>query len=106
MVLLYFIDFNEKPMAVSFFPSGEGEEVGSKPFVKLSDDAVQVTAIKKAEDDETLILRLFEPTGHERNTTVAVGGMEFEVALGKFEAKTLKVDLEGQKWSEVDMMER
>ena len=52
---------NEKPMNLICFPSGQGKK--AKSLVELSDDAVQITAVKMAENNKDLIIRLFEPTG-------------------------------------------
>jgi hypothetical protein len=61
---------NEKPFALAFFPSGQGKR--PLPFIELSDDAVQVAAMKKAEDGRGLIIRLFEPTGQKRKTVLSL----------------------------------
>jgi len=60
---------NEKPFAMSFFPSGAGSR--PKPFAELSDDVVQMSAAKPAEDGNGLIVRLYEPTGKPRTTTLS-----------------------------------
>ena len=92
-------------MVLSFFPSGQGQAV--QPFVKLSDNVVQMTVAKKAQRGNTIILRLFEPTGRARKTTVSLPFVKMEktVSLGKFEIKTLKVDLKKRTWNENDLME-
>lgn len=97
---------NEKPMALSFFPSGDGSL--AKPFVKLNDKVIQVTAIKKAERGEALILRLFEPTGRKRSATISLPfvNMKKRVTLDGFEIRTIKIDLRKRLWTEVDLMER
>lgn len=96
---------NEKPMVLSFFPSGQGEAI--KPFVTLSDKVVQITAAKKSQRNNTIILRLFEPTGKARKTTISLpfAKMTKTISLGKFEIKTLKIDLKKRTWSETDLME-
>mgnify|MGYP001086773452 FL=1 len=92
-------------MALSFFPVGGGQVPG--PFITLSDDAVQLTALKKAEDSDGLILRLFEPTGQARTTLVSLpwAGLQKEVALRGFEVRTLRVDVEQRTWTDVNLME-
>jgi alpha-mannosidase len=96
---------NEKPEALSFFPSGEGRP--PQPLVVLSDDAVLLTAAKQAEDGRGLILRLFEPTGQARTTLVSLPwlGMEQTVALAPFEIRTYKVDGTERTWQEVNLIE-
>ena len=97
---------NEKPMAISFYPQGGGENV--LPFITLSDTVVQVSAAKKAEAGDELILRLFEPTGQARATTVSLpfAGMEKEVNLQGFEIRSLLVNLQKRTWREVNLVEK
>ncbi len=96
---------NEKPMTLSFFPNGGGEKPA--PFVTLSDDVVQVTAIKRAEDGSSLIVRLYETSGQPRKTTISLpyAGIQKEITLGRFEVCTLRVDLEKNTWEEVNLVE-
>jgi alpha-mannosidase len=98
---------NEKPMALSFFPSGTKKSRG-RPFITLSDDVVQLTALKKAETGNGLIIRLFEPTGTPRSTTVAFPGMKLQkkVILKGFEIRTYHVDIKKRAWTETDLMEK
>ena len=51
--------FNEAPMALSFYPSGDGE--APKQPLTVSGDPVTVTALKPADDGNGLILRVFNP---------------------------------------------
>ena len=96
---------NERPMALSFFPSGGGSRL--KPFVELSDGVVQLTAAKRAERGSALILRLFEPTGRRRGTVISLpfAGTRKKVSLGGFEIRTYRVDLAKRRWTEVDLTE-
>jgi alpha-mannosidase len=92
-------------MALSFFPNGGGKLPG--PSVTLSDAVVQVTAVKQAEDGEGLIVRLFEPTGQPRETTVSLpfAGLSKAVSLKGFEVRTLKASLQRGTWDEVNLVE-
>ncbi len=97
---------NERPFALSFYPSGAG--VPPNPGIVLSDDAVQLAAFKKAEDSEDYIIRLFEPTGAKRVTTVTLPhlGFEQQIALNPFEIKTLRLDAATKILREVNLLER
>jgi len=97
---------NEAPMALSFYPSGRGRK--PRGFVELTDDVVQVSAIKRAERGDGLVIRLFEPTGRSRSTVVSLpfAGMRRRVLLRGFEAKTLHADWRAGSLREVDMTER
>ncbi|MCE5314131.1 MAG: glycoside hydrolase family 38 C-terminal domain-containing protein [Armatimonadota bacterium] len=96
---------NEKPFALSFFPSGSGEK--PQPLITLSDEAVLVTTVKKAENNDDLIIRLFEPTGKDCATTMSLPfiGLEREVKMSAFEIKTLRVDPKNRTVVETDLME-
>lgn len=97
---------NERPMALSFNPPGLGRK--PKPGVTLSDDVVQVNAIKQAHQGEDLIIRLFEPVGKPRSTVVNIpfAGVRHKVELGRFEIKTLRVNRKTRRVREVDLIER
>jgi alpha-mannosidase len=96
---------NEKPMALSFFPNGAGN--APAPFITLSDAVVQLSAVKRAEDGDSIILRLFEPTGQPRSTTITLpfAGISHEVTLKGFEIRTLRVDVQKGLWEEVNLVE-
>jgi alpha-mannosidase len=96
---------NEKPMALSFFPSGEGAKPG--PFVTLSDDVVQMSALKQSEDGQRIIVRLFEPTGEKRTTVLAIPLLKVKqkIILGGFEIKTLAIEPQTGKVTETNLAE-
>lgn len=97
---------NESPMALCCFPSGKGK--GIAPSLVLSDRALQVAAVKMAEDKNWLVYRFFEPTGRSRKTKVTIPalGIQFDVSMGAFEIKTIAVDLSSKKVFELDLMEK
>ena len=96
---------NEKPMVLSYFPSGGGKP--SVPFAELEDEAIQLTAAKQAEHGHDLILRLFEPTGQSRATVLRLpfAGLEHQIELGAFEIRTYRVDLREGSFTLIDLME-
>lgn len=97
---------NEKPFAMSFFPSGAGER--PMPFVEIEDDVVLVSAVKPAEEGNGIVVRLYEPTGTPRKTVLKMPfcGLRHEVSLGAFEIKTLLVDPKEKTAVETDLLER
>jgi len=97
---------NEKPYVLSFFPPATGKK--AKPAIDLSDDSVEVAALKKAEDSNDLIIRLFEPTGKKRATILSLPCVpaKIRIALKGFEIKTLKFSQKTKKFKEVDLLER
>ena len=96
---------NEKPFALSFNPPGAGKK--AKPLAVLSDDTVQITGIKKAETNNDIIIRLFEPTGRKRSTVLSLPilGKKMKVNLTPFEIKTLRINSRTKKITEVNLLE-
>jgi len=111
---------NEPCPTLSYWPSGEGDLPAAGPV--LSDRAVQVTAFKSAEDGDDLIVRLFEPTGRARRTTLSLDcagatdkpdgsrgddRVEYrtQVRLRPFELKTLRLNRRSGQFSEVSLLE-
>lgn len=97
---------NEKPFVLVFSPPGRGRRV--QPFIILSDDIVQVVALKKAETGPDLIIRLFEPTGKKRTTIVSLpwASAKKRLSLSPFEIKTLQFSPKSRQFKEVDLLER
>jgi alpha-mannosidase len=93
-------------MAICAFPAGGGS--APLPGVMIDDAAVRLAALKFSEDGRALVLRLFEPTGAARSTVVRIPafGLEFPVALGPFELRTLLVDRATGAVSQADLLER
>ena len=97
---------NEKPMVQWFSPSGQG--VYSKAFATLSNNTVQITTIKQAEDDQSWIIRLFEPTGQKQKTQLRIKTgktIRKNITLQPFEIKTLKLDVASSTMVETNLME-
>ena len=95
----------EAPMALVAFPAGGG--TAALPGAVLSDPVIQMPAMKLAEDGRRVIVRLFEPTGAPRQTTLRIPALGVETALtfGPFELKTIAVDLASRTVCETDLME-
>ncbi len=97
---------NEMPPALCFFSGGGGRI--PKSGISLSDEVVQVPAIKISEEGSRLIIRLFEPTGTRRSTTLFIPPLDLSYAVDMegFEIKTLAVDLQTRKIRETDLLEQ
>jgi len=96
---------NEKPYALSFYPSGQGAK--PLPLIRLDGPSVLLSAFKKAEKSDDFIIRLYNPVG-ERTETVALLpllGMEIGIGLGPYEVKSLRIDARERSWTEVDLVE-
>ncbi len=96
---------NETPFALPFSPSGAGKKPA--PVAVLTDDVVLITAIKKAEKGNDIIIRLFEPTGRKRTTVLVLGliSKKIKIHMGAFEIKTLRVRPSTGKITEVNLLE-
>ncbi|MDF1515545.1 MAG: glycoside hydrolase family 38 C-terminal domain-containing protein, partial [Anaerolineae bacterium] len=96
---------NECPYALSFFPHGEGNHIPAG--LTLSDNVIQITALKQAENGKGFIIRMFEPTGRARSTVLELKDQDIEAQLDfeAFEIKTIYLDPETRLLSETDLME-
>jgi len=97
---------NEKPFILAYFPAGRGKQ--PLPFIVLSDEVVQVGALKKAEDGNDLIIRLFEPTGERRTTVLSLPWAQARkrITLSPFEIRTLRFSPNTRRFTETDLLER
>jgi alpha-mannosidase len=96
---------NEPPMTLSFFPSGQGQL--PLPAIRLNDEVIQVSAVKKAEDENALIIRLYEPTGTTRDTILELpwAGVSYPVSLKGFEIRTISFNLDDHHFRELNLVE-
>ncbi len=96
----------EAPMVLAAFPPGAGPR--TVPGAILSDAAVQMPAMKLSDDGSRLIVRLFEPTGSARSTTLGIPALDvaIDLRLSPFEVRTLSVDLATKAVFETDLLEQ
>ncbi|HTA74936.1 MAG TPA: glycoside hydrolase family 38 C-terminal domain-containing protein [Gemmatimonadaceae bacterium] len=82
-----------------------GKEAWEASFLSVSPANVIATAVKKAEDDDRLIVRLQETTGQTTHATVASERFKWShpVSLGAWEIKT--VAIRGGTIAEVNLLE-
>lgn len=88
------------------YPARKGTRPASP--VIISNKAVEMVAMKMAEYDDKLIIRLLETSGIGSYTTISIPAVDIVVPL-EFkgsEIKTLSVDLVGKEIAEVDLLER
>jgi len=98
------LEFNEKPMVISLYPSGEGEKPGS--FMEISGKNVILQALRKSSDDSGYVMRLFN--GEEKPCSFTVKskilGISEELELGAMEVASYKII--DDNLVETDLMER
>ena len=87
--------FNESPFVLNCYPSGKGEPV--RPLIQLSDEAVRLTALKRARSGEGYVIRLSNNTDAPRSTVLTVSapglpqeGAELALNFEKYEFKTIR----------------
>ncbi|MBD3414143.1 MAG: alpha-mannosidase [Candidatus Aminicenantes bacterium] len=84
---------NQAPFILCCFPPGKGTLPNQG--VVLEGDPVELKSMKMAEEENWMILRLFEPTGEQKSVklTVPVIKKHFQLSLSPFEIKTIAIDL-------------
>jgi len=97
---------HEKPLALAHFPPGEGKKL--PPFIILRDQVITTPAIKKSEEGNKLVIRLFEPTGKAAETTVELPsfGVKKKVRLKPFEIRTLIFEPKKKTFTASNLLER
>ena len=98
--------YNEKPVVLSFFPSGaDGVMTKKTPTLSLDGGAIMLSALKKAEKESGFIARLFNPKNQSAECRLKCPVLKIDCSLsfGAFECKTFRIDR--GMISECDMME-
>lgn len=91
----------------------EANHAGSRPltdsFMQVSANTAMVTVVKKAEDDDNIVLRLFEYAGKRDTVTIRLAtiGRTFTTPINPHEIKTLMLDkTTDYRITETDLLER
>jgi len=94
------------PLLALIEPLHHGKLASSSAFLECSPSNVVCTVLKKAEDSDNLIIRLYETSGRNTTATVAFPSLKIRerVRLGHHEIKTLK--LSRGRLTEVDLLEK
>ncbi len=96
----------QEPYIRNIFPSGAGSKAAA--LAVISDKAIQISALKQADHGDGLIIRLFEPSGRSRRSTLTLpfAGASIKLTLRPFEIKTLLFSPADGSFKECDLMER
>ncbi len=96
----------EKPFALAVSPLTK--IIKCTPFLRLTNKAVELVAAKKAEDNDDIILRLFETTGSPQKTELSFPSMKrkIKIKFAPFEIKTFRIDKETKQIIETDLLEK
>ncbi|MBQ7257337.1 MAG: alpha-mannosidase [Abditibacteriota bacterium] len=98
---------SEAPYALSFFPCGDGTKPGE--FMNITGDVIKVSAVKKAEKDNDLIVRLFNPTDINQKAIIkipCINNFKANLKFTKYEIKTLKINTKTGKYIETNLLEK
>lgn len=101
--------FNLTFSAVQLAPTAHGKNPLEHSFIELTDDSLNVSAIKKAEDGDGWVIRLFNPSDKAKTAKIRVNGgiAPIEKAQSPVERQIAEFELpeySGKKWSEVKLV--
>lgn len=98
------LEFNEVPMVITAYPSGEGKKMES--LLEISCESVTLHAFKKAEDGDGFIMRLFNGALDKKQFNVCskLLGFDVELELGCMEVATYRV--KNDNLIKTDLLER
>jgi len=92
---------NIAPDWLIHFPAGQGKDsaLAAAPFVRVSAPNVQVAAVKKAENSEELVVRLWEQAGRRTEVWVTIAGAAgaARTTIGAYGLQTLLLKRKGGK---------
>ncbi|MDY3031056.1 MAG: glycoside hydrolase family 38 C-terminal domain-containing protein [Clostridia bacterium] len=99
-------DFNMEILIGQIAPTEHGKNPTEKSFVELSEDAIHVSAIKRSEDGEGWIVRLFNPGTKTVKSAIRFNGGMAEIAdkQSPIERQMRAFELpkgNGKKWQSV-----
>ncbi len=100
--------FNEKCVALSFFPPKQESKENVIPGVILDGDGqIEMTAFKKAENSDEYIIRLFNPLEKDAVAVINIPafGIEAKKTVKAFEFMTYVTDKCKKTLNETDLME-
>ncbi len=98
---------NERPYVLPFCPAG-GEKKDIKSGITVGGTATVVSAFKKAEEGDDIVIRLFEPTGTARQVTLGLPAFHLskKLRLKGFEVRTMRFSPGTGALVQTDLLER
>ena len=97
------------PLLCRAVAAHEGNLPARASFLRVEPETVILTVAKQAEDDEGLVLRMYEAYGQDTQATVTLQSPKLtrKLPVGHYEIKTVKVGTGARRsLAEVDMLER
>lgn len=89
--------FNQKPYALAFFPSGNGEKT-ENPLL-IDNKKIILSALRKTENGK--LIRLYNSSEKEQKATLEFEGIKEEISFTPFEVKTLVKKGDGFKYTDM-----
>ncbi len=90
-----------------YFPTNPSKrKPKSRSFAAVAAPNVLVSSMKKAENGDNLIVRLWETGGKATRTTLTVEGRKYPLAIGAWQLKTVAIARRTGKMVECDLLER
>jgi hypothetical protein len=71
----------------TFHPGALSTDI-PRSFLRIGAENIRLGALKKWEDGDGLILRLYETEGKSTQTVLQIAGQTFDVSLGAYEIRT------------------
>lgn len=101
--------FNLTFSAAQIAPTNHGKNPLEHSFIELSDSTLNVSAVKKAEDGDGWVIRLFNPSDNTKTAKIRVNGgiAPIEKAQSPVERQIAEFELpaySGKKWSEIKLV--
>ncbi len=94
--------FNNPPLVICE-ANHDGIFAAEHSFMGLECESVYVGAVKECEDDDSLIVRLYEFAGKEQTAILHFFGRVMEIPVKPYEIRTIRI--RGNVWEEVYMTE-
>lgn len=80
-------EYNMKPFAISFFPSGDGEKQDTE--ISIKNRNIIMTRCTKDEDGK-LLIRMYNTLNRPEETDIIVKGIQSHITFNPFEIKTFR----------------
>jgi alpha-mannosidase len=101
--------FSQPPECCIYYPGGNESDAVELTSPKLSVDRknVHVVAVKKAEREDALIVRLYESAGRRTKFRLVIGNNRASLRIDAYTLKTMKIAKVGQHFDiqETDLIE-
>lgn len=82
-------EFVQTPYALNIFPIPSDKEIKSPFDIEIGGDVISMPTVKKADNKNALIFRLFNNTPNSVNSYVKFNGICLDLSIGKYEVKTV-----------------